>query len=443
MFKRNSLLALLLLTAVMISGCLGGNSETAYTVQGIVMDDENAPLANVEILVSDIQGNLISAQPFKTKEDGRFNLSLSKGTYTIRPELDQYIFNPTSKSVSNKTDNLKFTGTWSEWVELNFESLERIDGGNVLEPIYADASAVQSALPAVAIANDGEVEIPIEAWEDNNSYNSERAGRYTFTAVLGEIPKGYLNSHNKTITVEITILPEEPFIIEINGENYTMILDDLPEGLSWHEDTKTLTLDGVEEYSILQTNPNQSINLHVESDSTLYIPNTLYALDFNDGINISGNPGTKLTLQSRIKGENITVDGIELEINGRFGSIKCIEGNVTVKNDAKLNIIISSHSAWYASTSGVYGVFGQLILQDTSSAIIDISIKSSTGNWSGAAKDNIHGVNSLRLEGTGDCEIIILNESGGKSVAVGEIAEIAPGYTVEGDPTGEYVRYYQ
>ena len=88
-----------------------------------------------------------------------------------------------------------------------FDAIADVDAGTAGSAIYADAAAVQAALPASVSANTsaGAVSVPVTAWADTDGYDPDTAGSYTFTAILGTIPAGYANSGNHTATVEVVV----------------------------------------------------------------------------------------------------------------------------------------------------------------------------------------------------------------------------------------------
>jgi photosystem II stability/assembly factor-like uncharacterized protein len=82
-----------------------------------------------------------------------------------------------------------------------------IVGGAAGSATYSNAAAVLAILPTTVTAttNTGPIFVPVTSWVNTDSYNPAVAGSYTFTAVLGSIPVGYLNSGNYKATVEVLI----------------------------------------------------------------------------------------------------------------------------------------------------------------------------------------------------------------------------------------------
>lgn len=86
-----------------------------------------------------------------------------------------------------------------------FDSITDVDGGTTSSPTYADAAAIIAVLPITVTANTGAVTVPVITWVDTDTYNSATVGSYTFTAILGAIPAGFLNTGNFTATVEVVV----------------------------------------------------------------------------------------------------------------------------------------------------------------------------------------------------------------------------------------------
>ncbi len=86
-----------------------------------------------------------------------------------------------------------------------FDSISDINAGTTENVLYSDSTTVQAALPTIVEANSGLVTIPVVSWVDTDTYNPLIAGSYTFTAVLGIIPSGFLNTGDYTAIVEVVI----------------------------------------------------------------------------------------------------------------------------------------------------------------------------------------------------------------------------------------------
>lgn len=89
-----------------------------------------------------------------------------------------------------------------------FDTIPDIDGGTVAEPTFADADEVKAVLPDFVTAtfeNGSKATVPVEAWNDTDTYNAGVAGKYTFTATLGEIPTPFANTATVTATVEVEV----------------------------------------------------------------------------------------------------------------------------------------------------------------------------------------------------------------------------------------------
>ena len=89
----------------------------------------------------------------------------------------------------------------------SFDPIANIAAGAVGSATYANAASVIAILPTSVTANTSAVTVPVLTWVDTDTYNPSAAGSYTFTATLGSIPVGFLNSGNYKATVEVIILP--------------------------------------------------------------------------------------------------------------------------------------------------------------------------------------------------------------------------------------------
>lgn len=88
-------------------------------------------------------------------------------------------------------------------------AIDDAGGRAIRAAVYATAAEVIAALPDTVTANGGQVSVPVLYWEDTDSYDPYRAGSYTFTAVLGDLPPAYANPRGYTATVEV-VLAEAP-----------------------------------------------------------------------------------------------------------------------------------------------------------------------------------------------------------------------------------------
>jgi hypothetical protein len=86
-----------------------------------------------------------------------------------------------------------------------FDSIYDINAGTTENVLYANAITVEAALPTTVEANSGLATIPVVSWIDTDTYNPLIAGSYTFTAVLGVIPSGFLNTGDYRAVVEVVI----------------------------------------------------------------------------------------------------------------------------------------------------------------------------------------------------------------------------------------------
>lgn len=89
-----------------------------------------------------------------------------------------------------------------------FDAIPDIDGGTVADPVFDDAAAVIAVLPEFVTATfqgGAKATVPVTAWADTDTYNKAAAGKYTFTATLGDIPTPFANSAGVTATVEVEV----------------------------------------------------------------------------------------------------------------------------------------------------------------------------------------------------------------------------------------------
>lgn len=101
-----------------------------------------------------------------------------------------------------------------------FDAVSNLEGGSVSAPTYANAAAVQAALPTTLKAHYADVTVPVASWTDVDTYNPAVAGSYTFTAVLGTLPAGYANTANKTVSVEVFVGSATPSVSFNDFESY-------------------------------------------------------------------------------------------------------------------------------------------------------------------------------------------------------------------------------
>jgi hypothetical protein len=125
-----------------------------------------------------------------------------------------------SSSFSNlkpKTYRLSFTVHPDEIIDIQpvIQPVAAIDGGIAeYAPTFPDASAITAYLKftypnvtAIGSEDAGSASIPVSDWADADGYDPDKPGSYTFTATLGAIPPpvNYVNPHNLTTSVEVTL----------------------------------------------------------------------------------------------------------------------------------------------------------------------------------------------------------------------------------------------
>jgi len=154
-----------------------------------------------------------------TKADSPVKLrqmELNLKSKALEPGKDYTVTLGAAIAANNGTDTLGKDYVWQfstadeDTIEITaFDAITDVNAGSAGEATYSDAASVQAVLPAEVTANVGTVTVPVTAWEDTDSYNSNEAGSYTFTAVLGTIPEGYANTGGYTATVEVVVTASE------------------------------------------------------------------------------------------------------------------------------------------------------------------------------------------------------------------------------------------
>ncbi|SCZ76046.1 S-layer homology domain-containing protein [Acidaminobacter hydrogenoformans] len=137
------------------------------------------------------------------KITGNTVTGLAPGSYTVR------VAKVTSKTY------IEEAGTPTEPIIIaagktaitGFEALDDIPAGTAGSALYADVAEVLAILPESVTANPGAVTVKVASWTDTDTYVSNTAGSYTFTANLGVIPEGYVNAEGYTATVEVVVEP--------------------------------------------------------------------------------------------------------------------------------------------------------------------------------------------------------------------------------------------
>jgi uncharacterized repeat protein (TIGR02543 family) len=119
------------------------------------------------------------------------------------------------------------TTVYAKWSASNIEitgydALASVDGGDIGSPNYENAAAVigylQANVTCVAISGHSEV-VAIGVWEDTDSYVSNAATSYTFTAtVVGPIPAGY-----EDLIDTISNVPAEIIVSEVQPPQITLV----------------------------------------------------------------------------------------------------------------------------------------------------------------------------------------------------------------------------
>jgi hypothetical protein len=136
----------------------------------------------------------------------------TNGVYIIRVTA-------TDGAGNSAYDEMQLTWTGEPNVEIiSFDAISNIDAGTAGAAIFANAAAIQAILAINADANSGAVTVPVASWTDTDSYNPNVAGSYTFTAVLGAIPAGFLNTGNHTATLEVVVDPVQTYAVTFDTQ---------------------------------------------------------------------------------------------------------------------------------------------------------------------------------------------------------------------------------
>ncbi len=164
-----------------------GNGSDSGTVP-----DSATYVKGAEVTVSGNTGSLVRAGYVF----GGWN-TLANGQGTSYSADDKFVM---------QTSDVKLYAVWNAEIS-GFAEVPSVSAGTTLLALYADAAAVEAALPATVTANyaGGTVSVPVASWIDTDTYSATTVGIYTFTAVLGTLPTGYLNSGSFTATVEVII----------------------------------------------------------------------------------------------------------------------------------------------------------------------------------------------------------------------------------------------
>jgi uncharacterized repeat protein (TIGR02543 family) len=122
------------------------------------------------------------------------------------------------------TGDITVYAVWKGTVNIGgFDIIPDIDGGKVGAATYADANEVIATLPTSVTAHGGDITVPVTGWE-NTDYDPNTPGWYTFTAILGDLPKWVTNTDSKTATVKVFIE-----VADINIVSFD-IIDDIDGG---------------------------------------------------------------------------------------------------------------------------------------------------------------------------------------------------------------------
>ena len=118
MFKRAlkfvAMVVCLFVTASFFSGCVFGKTDTSFSVSGYVFDELGVPVEGVKI--SSELGEVL------TDETGKYTISGIFDSIVVRPSIEGYYFDETSKLVSSKNDDANFIASKEYTIRGNVHS---------------------------------------------------------------------------------------------------------------------------------------------------------------------------------------------------------------------------------------------------------------------------------------------------------------------------------
>lgn len=131
------LVAMVFVTALLM-GCLGGTGGTRYAVSGRIVERDGIGIAGVELIFSDGQ-----AGSAMTDSKGNWKATLQK-TVHITPIKNGYVFDPPTRQVDGKSENVDFTGIPVEEDTTVYDAIEFLDQ---LTGSFIDAAPTFSDVP--------------------------------------------------------------------------------------------------------------------------------------------------------------------------------------------------------------------------------------------------------------------------------------------------------
>lgn len=102
MRRKSSAVLVLLVLALILTAC-ASPFQKKYTVRGTIKDEEGKGIANITLTFSGGYTGIT-----KTGLDGSWTTNDTKGTVTITPQDEFYIFSPGSIKVTNEQSNVNF-----------------------------------------------------------------------------------------------------------------------------------------------------------------------------------------------------------------------------------------------------------------------------------------------------------------------------------------------
>lgn len=207
--------------------------------------------------------------------------------------------------------------------------------------------------------------------------------------------------------------------IKIGNTTYKLGEDPLPEGLTWNAEEARVEMDGYIGTSRITyaSDVAQDLNIYVKSDSSITVDNQS-ALMFHNLI-LGGVPGAKLAVCSNYtraiqSSSALTVSDINLVVEHTTTSpdFSCaIYGHTTVNGQGMLTIHSQRLTTSYRSSN--QGINGVLTLQNSASASINVEGNEYTTDVWGINPFSSSAYKSLYLNGTGTCEISVVNAGTG------------------------------
>ena len=177
-----------------------------------------------------------------------------------------------------------------------FEAIGSIYGGHEKSAKWADAAAVNTYLLNTTGGNlasvtadylTGQIDVPVIGWTSSD-YDPNNKGTYTFTATLGTIPSGLINSGSLTANVDIVIAITPAYELRVINDT-TLKLQSYLNGTA--DSTNTALLTGMA--SLMDDNGRLVID--TGTDGSVFNPGGEAGNEFNiagqNGVDLPGIAG--------------------------------------------------------------------------------------------------------------------------------------------------------